>query len=394
MRRGLSYSHIYATACNCIVAILICLKLMNETMLYRFHSSEGFFSIIMLYAYATFAIGSFLMLFVSSKKVSMRVYSVMTLTMMIVVFWYLASLDVTNTDLWQLVAFVLLPTVITCVTRLRAKTILTTILVISIFCVSSLDLILVVDWRGSIDMEVSYALLPPILAGIIHFSFYRKEHKWYYLLYIIPVFYLIKLLTYGVRGPIFCILTTFLLIFILKPESSKKKQRKIFFGAIVILVVTLFYESLLLWLHDILSSCGIQLYFIDKFIALINENEVSHGRDTLLELALNGFFDAPIFGNGLNSFEHFTKKIYPHNFLAQLLFEGGLLMFTLFLIPVFIAAKKIYHLSNENSKIVFIILFSVSVPYFILSASMWTSPLLWLFLGYCINVSSVQVAKN
>ena len=82
---------------------------------------------------------------------------------------------------------------------------------------------------------------------------------------------------------------------------------------------------------------------MNKMIAL---NDISNGREPVYEAAIAGIKNAPLLGNGIEAFPAYTAYSYPHNFILQLVYEGGILFCV---IPVITIAWVSYTVQQEKS---------------------------------------------
>ena len=75
---------------------------------------------------------------------------------------------------------------------------------------------------------------------------------------------------------------------------------------------------------------------------------------------------------------------WPHNFVLQLLYEGGILMFLLVVIPL---AKIVLFVLKSNAippidYAMFVCLFAISVPKVLVTSELWTVQCFWLLLAF------------
>jgi O-antigen ligase len=112
-----------------------------------------------------------------------------------------------------------------------------------------------------------------------------------------------------------------------------------------------------------------------------NENDVTSGRDVIFKLTTLAISQNPLLGYGIDQFENNTGIVYPHNFILQLLYDGGLVLTFLVIFPVIRGIVKLFKTCSYNEFIVFVALFFASVPGGLLSGDLWTMVTLWVFFG-------------
>ena len=141
-----------------------------------------------------------------------------------------------------------------------------------------------------------------------------------------------------------------------------------------------------------MEKFGINSTALEKIVRLSAEGNLSNGRNNLQIIALNGFWDNFLFGNGLDRFDANTGLAYPHNFVTQILYDGGLLLFCVLLIPIFIKTFLNYKRCSYNQYVVHTFLLFSSVPYASFSQDVWENAVFWLFVGSLF--SSTFVTSN
>src|SRR5690606_8838226 len=116
-----------------------------------------------------------------------------------------------------------------------------------------------------------------------------------------------------------------------------------------------------------------------------NQEDISNGRGKLLNYAFSDISDNLFLGNGIAVFDEKYGN-YPHNFIVQILYEGGIL----YLIPMSIIILKFFKIivSNQYSKdykIFLIYLFTAGIIELLFSNVYWRSVFFWLFIGMLLN---------
>ena len=244
-------------------------------------------------------------------------------------------------------------------------------------------------YASILGMGESYTLLPPALAVIAHFLYYRKKKDYLmYCAYVFSVYVLYNVFARGTRGAILCLLVfVFLAILnISRVRSSINVYRGVLFALVFILLINA--DTLLISLSEFLSARGLNIRFIDKTIVLGTAlSDVSNGRMFRYQLAWSDFLSSPIWGNGIGYFPSAHNINYPHNLFLQSLSEGGVLLG----VPILIVSiSAIYYLifgkiHNRNYRNTLIMLISCTVPAAFVSDELWNYQLLWLAFGILIK---------
>lgn len=242
----------------------------------------------------------------------------------------------------------------------------------------------------TISMQISYAFLVPVMATIIYLKkYYRQESRFWKRIGGLSVFinaiYGYQILSLGSRGPFLCIISLliYFILFKKREDGSGVIIKKSNASLIMILVffTSLFLIDILTFLSSSLHSFGIDLNVINKNIRMIAEGDMSNGREYIAGLTIQEFTKNPIFGYGLDQFENNTGIGYPHNFVLQILYDGGLFFFVILLIPVIYKLYTKIKTCDENEYFLIPFFFFVSVPGALLSADLWYNERLWIFFG-------------
>ena len=251
---------------------------------------------------------------------------------------------------------------------------------------------------STISMGTSYNFLTPSLACLAFlFLYYRRIRRIWKVLYIpiiaINCIFMFNLIKYGSRGPIVCIFFFLLFVFLFKHDDKVKKIRfSGLLGFAIILVLVLFlinFWSILNWLSDYFNS-----NFINKMLKLYQEGNVLNNRNLEFEASATYISNNPLFGYGLSSFSYYTGYVYPHNLFLQLLFDGGLILLFLVIIPIILFIVKLFKRCSYDDYAFFAYFFSVAVIKSFVSGNIWENDKLWLFFAYCIvSISSMKAHR-
>lgn len=259
----------------------------------------------------------------------------------------------------------------------------------------------VTDYNEYISMGLSYAFYTPIVATIIYlFCFYRRETKkqrrLMFVVALVDLLYLFEIFKYGSRGPL--VLLLMLLTFLLTIRNVEKgivvkKSRLLLFGLLVLFLL-FFYDSVFLMLDSLFNKIGIHSHMLEKFVQLASMGDVGNGRDVIYDLTWKGIINSPIIGNGFDLFYYNTRYVYPHNFILQILYDGGIFLFFLILVPAFRNLVCIYKKCNISEYALLCLLLFVGPGAGLFSGNLWRNSLLWLFLGFTFSKSFISKKLN
>lgn len=256
----------------------------------------------------------------------------------------------------------------------------------------------VTNWNDTISMDASYGFLVPVSAAFAYMLFFfRKEDKWQkYItiaLAVINGVFFIYLIQFGSRGPILSILMLLLFFWVVKKRKGtgvEVNRGKMVVCILGIIMVSTLFMPILKTLSSFFSSNNIYINAIGKMISLGEEENLLNGRESLFNIAWEGFLNNPIVGNGLDRFDANTNMLYPHNFIVQILYDGGFFLFFVLLIPFTMHYIKLMKRCNNDEFILISLLFMSSVPGALFSQDFWTISVLWLFFGSIMSKSFVM----
>ena len=239
----------------------------------------------------------------------------------------------------------------------------------------------------AVSMGTSYAILPIVMAGILHFIFFRKESTFLEkILYAVTFLYIALFIWRSYRGALISLVFA-IFVGILVNFNKKNHAKKILFFALFTVLVTfiiIFKDNFVNLFEDILSRIGIKFAFLDKSVSLIEKGDITHGRLEIYRIAIEKILEAPLTGHGYATFFYYTDIVYPHNFFLQIMFDCGVLV-GLF-ISGFLIVNGIKHFSfairKDKKYFAFILLvFCSSVLRVMFSAEIWRVIILWFFFG-------------
>lgn len=251
--------------------------------------------------------------------------------------------------------------------------------------------------EGVLSMGLCYSMLVPVIANLVYIRyFYNEENKWMKIIMLpitaINIFYLVQMTMFGSRGPVLCVLLLIASFFILKiTEDSTIRVRK---GRVFIIigcaaVGALFFTLILQSISNYFSQFDISMNFVDKFLRMDDAGDMSNGRNAIDKIAWDGIWQSPILGHGTSQFERNTGIVYPHNFILQILYDGGIVLASIVFIPITRSLLKKIKAIKKEEYILLLCLFFSSVPGALFSGDLWNSIVLWMFFGFVFSKNSI-----
>ena len=386
-----------------IVAILCSFKIINYSLVNIFDkTTDGFLNIIFFVCMLCYLLISLRKLINNRKykKNNIKVTLIGIIFVFYTVVLFLFSIDITAISIIEFIVYYLFAVILGMNEDINFEKLLKYVMSLSLMSLFCFNKLFEIRWNGSVNMDISYAFLPTICAAIIHFIYYRKSSniKFYnYILYIVNLFFSYKILLYGERGTIVCIVFLLMTCIIFNKnkgefiELNKKNILKFALAIFTILICIIFYKNII---EIIIKITGINSYSLNKFYSL-SETDISNGRFELYKTAFNGFLNHPLFGNGISTFNYYYPGTgYPHNILFQILFDGGIILL-LFIIYILFKGIILKFKSKEKDSILTIFFFfSISILYLSFSNDIWVWPALWYFIGYLSKSTTYMEEKN
>lgn len=376
-----------------LLGAYVCVPLINQVTRSVFPNAF-FMSMIYFVLIAAIAISMFLSLTVQNYRYV--TYDTLTVVIFIVIYCVVACLSQKSSmSSFSAVSYVIVPLLAGAIMLIDYLALIKSILVIATFALIYINKFFVVDTNGYISMGLSYICLTPIIAASLYISFcYSKDNgrgrKVFLIFSIAQAIYLVKLFKYGSRGPILSIILCWLFISVIRYNDECKcitiKKTKIGFGLLALLIFVWQFYNILLFTNQLLIHYGIPSQIIEKTLRLMSQSSILNSRESIYSIALNEIWKRPILGHGLSSFEAYTGINYPHNFLIQLLFDGGFFLFSI-IVGVLIKNTTIWlKKCNYNTFILYVLLFFISIPGALFSGDVWQNERFWLFIGLVISL--------
>lgn len=236
-------------------------------------------------------------------------------------------------------------------------------------------------------MTWTYSIFPCVASVVVHFLYCRFDGIVKKIFYIPGLIMLIKFIAFSNRGGIVSLAVLLYLVSIKTINTKDLKLRNKTMLNIILLIILIcivvFYEQIIGFLFDIANSNGYKISSLNKMYRLIQEGNITNNRSELYEYAINGFKASPLWGKGIGAFS-VNHGGWTHNFVLQILYEGGLLLFAAIIIPLI----RIVFLFLKGTNIdayrysFFVLLFCTSIPRLLFSTELWNTQAFWMLLAF------------
>lgn len=257
---------------------------------------------------------------------------------------------------------------------------------------------------GRVNMGASYAILPSVMASIIHFFFYRNLKNWLNALgYLANVYLLFLLITQGSRGAVLSVLLLIFLVVFIKISKKINKNKSLLYplifsiGFMVLIFILFNLDWILLQVYSLLQGAGYEIAAIIKtYNLLVNEGilGILNGRDVIYINSLELFNKSPIWGHGVGVYADIYGS-WPHNIFLQTMIEGGLL----FAVPIgVLVALSFWSLIKpwpsgtllEENRLLLLLLFMICIPRLLFSSYLWEQQSFWLMIFVLLRINIKQ----
>lgn len=187
---------------------------------------------------------------------------------------------------------------------------------------------------ASTALPIVYASSIVLYASVNLPSFIARRKVLKYVLFTILV---IGVFLTGKRAlSIFVIIAPIIITFFSKKNTGVKIFGVIMFCIVGYFALQFFIQNAANYVNDPLLK-----RFAESVIESQMGGDVSSGRVDLYALAINAFYDHPIFGIGIGNFIPYTHAYTSvHNTYLQVLCEQGIIGFLFFIIPIFYCLQK------------------------------------------------------
>lgn len=232
-------------------------------------------------------------------------------------------------------------------------------------------------------MGLSYSVLPGILASI-YCIFSKEDRLLPFMSLLCLAFYVFNIISFISRGVVLSIFVYILLIsafYCLKKPKARMPLLIIITSLTIAFIVN--FDSIVYFADGIINKNEIKIPFINEIARRISNNTILDGRDVIYERAFLSFLKNPIFGNGTGFYSRYYNSNYEHNFILQMLDEGGVVYAALNIIPLLILLfKALYFKSKLDKETRFMVFFliSVSVVRLCFSYMLWREQGYWMLI--------------
>lgn len=234
--------------------------------------------------------------------------------------------------------------------------------------------------EGDHNMGAAYAILPHVLLCIS--ACFRDFKIWKLGVAIIGV---IMLLSYGTRGPFFCLLffITAYLLFI-----QKIRSKKVFISTIIIATLVFVFQDYIL--RGLITIIGDYLGMSTRIFDGILDSTIAEddARSWIVETLISTLNSKnSLFGFGLLGSYNVTGG-YPHNFFVDMVFTFGYLIGGILLLLFAFVSIKAYQKSEDTERVFFLILLSSGFMHLMFSGTFVFDADFYLYIGYIIKLLS------
>lgn len=241
-------------------------------------------------------------------------------------------------------------------------------------------------------MGISQGALRLLLGIILVIPFFKNKLLNIFSLLMIIV-YTSFYFNYGTRSAILGLFMFFIFFYLIKKDLLTVYA----FVLISVLgtILSFFLIDIIILLHNTLEMVDLSIKALDKVVYFAQlDMELSNGRLDIWRYAFDDISNSLVFGNGISVFES-TYGVYPHNFLIQILHEGGIL----YLIPILIVFRRLFKLlfskcQSKETKLFLIYLFFGGIFELMFSNIYWRNVYFWFFIGYVVSLYSRSIQSQ
>lgn len=397
-RQGLTK---YVSFCSILVAIYINIPSLNQIFIAFLPGMAGKMMTLLYGISIAGVIFAATYCILNNRKVDMKLF----LYILGIVFVFLLTCcfaSYTSLNIFDFISYTIVALLIPLFFKIDAKLFLRTTIFCSFWGIFFINDIF--ELTGSsyqtITMGVSYAFLPSIIVSIVYLFMYikndsKKEKLFCGLGILVNAVYLLKILQYGSRGPVLCIATCLCFLFCFRYKNEKNGIETIA-GKFIVLIGIIFLcviniWTILEWVQTFLNSYDIHINTIDKIFRLVSSSkDISNGRTAITEVVIGGIFESPVWGHGMSTTMHNLNIVYPHNFILQLMYDGGLLLTIPILFSILFGLIKIFKSCTFDEYAIVCAMFFMSVPGALFSGDLWESNRLWLTIAVLILGNKIK----
>ena len=229
-------------------------------------------------------------------------------------------------------------------------------------------------------MTYGYSVMLPCFIGLHLLRNIFKKSK----MFLLEIICFVLLLLFGNKGAIISVLI-YIILWQLFIRKNNRRTISIYFISIFILIPIL--NNLRGYLEELLNYLTYQGYYsysLKSFYnVLIGDSNGLSGRDVIWENAIELINQSLLFGNGLGTFES-QFNTYSHNIILDIAVSYGVIGLAIFSSFLLIGLKHFIMVKKET-RILFIIFFSLSIPKLMTSSYFFSEMGFWIFVFICIN---------
>lgn len=224
------------------------------------------------------------------------------------------------------------------------------------------------------SMGLGYSCIIPAIMLSLDFI---KNRKFISLLGVI--IFIVTIIMFGSRGPLIE-LFLFITFFAIKYLIQNKKYLQCVITVVTIFALILTYKDLLLYFASLLESRGM----VSRVIRTLTTDDIHmSGRDILYNQLITHIETNPFSIRGINA-EWAVIGVYAHNIVIELFYQLGILLGGIILVFVIFRIGKTLLLPElDSEKMLCIIFMCASIPQLLVSGSLWTHYIFWLWMASC-----------
>ena len=235
-------------------------------------------------------------------------------------------------------------------------------------------------------MRYGYGILPAVI--IFYISLFQKKQFLRSIVGFSISFTL--LLFFGARGSLLSFLF-FLVTFTFFFSSIKKRTKYLIFLGLSVIIYNI--KPIIIYLFNIITGFNLSSYSLTKLFNYLDGNSfasTSSGRSEAFELAILKIWESPFLGLPLNTAYLDTGLIYYHNVFLDILVNWGVIIFSFFLGLIMLFIYKTIKTPNKNFKIIFILIFCLSITRLLVSSNYFERPEFWVLMSYGLTSISTN----
>ena len=235
------------------------------------------------------------------------------------------------------------------------------------------------------SMSFSYALMAPCMTLCVSFLQNRCKRD-----LLLGLVLLSAMVSYGSRGALLCtaVWAVFLLI---RKIGSGQKERAVLMGLGLLGIAAIAAPGIGPVLRTWLATQDIR----SRTLRLMMQDTMHlSGRDALYGQIAQAFRTSPLVMRGIGADRIFLGQ-YAHNFILELLYEGGLLLgLPLVLILFKFSWQTVKRGLSGDADPWPLLFFCASIPSLMVSSSLWHNMYFWIWLAFCAKNRRTTAADN